>query len=219
MRLKIVTAASAAILVAACTTYDPYTGQPVRSNTGTGALIGAGGGAAAGAIIAGGGSRTEGALIGGALGALAGAAVGQYMDRQQQQLRQELAGTGIEVDRRGDNIVLNMPGDITFGFDRSDVQPQFFPVLDDLARTLREYDQTMIQVIGHTDSVGSQSYNQGLSERRANSVAQALVQRGVSPNRIYTSGRGLSEPIASNATEEGRARNRRVEIILQPITS
>src|SRR5690606_681596 len=116
---KILATAAVAVLTAACTTYDPYTGMPVCNNTGTGALIGAGAGAGLGAIVAGRGDDVEGALIGGAVGALAGAAVGQYMDRQQRQLNQELAGTGIEVDRRGDNIVLNMPGDITFAFDRA----------------------------------------------------------------------------------------------------
>jgi outer membrane protein OmpA-like peptidoglycan-associated protein len=219
MTSKILATVAVAVLAAACTTYDPYTGQPVRNNTGTGALIGAGAGAGLGAIVAGEGDDVEGALIGGAVGALAGAAVGQYMDRQQRQLNQELAGTGIEVDRRGDNIVLNMPGDITFAFDRADIQPQFQPVLDDIGRTLSEYNQTTVQVVGHADSVGSDSYNQALSERRARSVADALVQRGVGSNRIYVVGRGESQPIASNNTDEGRARNRRVEIILTPITS
>lgn len=219
MTSKILATVAVAVLAAACTTYDPYTGQPVRNNTGTGALIGAGAGAGLGAIVAGRGDDVEGALIGGAVGALAGAAVGQYMDRQQRQLNQELAGTGIEVDRRGDNIVLNMPGDITFAFDRADIQPQFQPVLDDIGRTLSEYNQTTVQVVGHADSVGSDSYNLALSERRARSVADALVQRGVGPNRIYVVGRGESQPIASNDTDEGRARNRRVEIILTPITS
>lgn len=219
MTPKILTAAAAAVLVAGCTTYDPYTGMPVRNNTGSGALLGAGAGAGLGAIFAGEGDDVEGALIGGAVGALAGAAVGQYMDRQQRQLNQELAGTGIEVDRRGDNIVLNMPGDITFAFDRADIQPQFYPVLDDIGRTLAQYNQTTVQVTGHADSVGSDQYNQSLSERRARAVADALVQRGVGSTRIYVVGRGESQPIASNDTEEGRARNRRVEILLTPITS
>ncbi len=219
MTFKTITATAAvALLATACTTYDPYTGQPQRNNTAIGAGAGAVLGAGAGAIFAGEGDDLEGAAIGGALGALAGAAVGQYMDRQQRQLNQELAGTGIEVDRRGDNIVLNMPGDITFAFDRADIAPQFNPVLDDVARTLVEYNQTTVNVIGHTDSVGTDQYNQGLSERRASAVAGALTARGVAAQRIYVQGMGESQPIASNDTEEGRARNRRVEIILQPIT-
>ena len=217
MTSKILATAAVAVLAAACTTYDPYTGQQVRNNTGTGAIAGAILGAGAGTLA--GGNDTRNAAIGGAVGALAGAAVGQYMDRQQAQLRQELAGTGIEVDRRGDNIVLNMPGDITFAFDRADIQPQFNPVLDDIGRTLAEFNQTTVQVVGHADSVGSDQYNQQLSERRARAVADALVQRGVSPQRIYVVGRGESQPIASNDTEEGRARNRRVEVVLTPITS
>jgi outer membrane protein OmpA-like peptidoglycan-associated protein len=225
-------AAGAAMLTTACTTYDPYYGGPqvgqpvvrgpigpVGRNTQGGALIGAGAGAALGAIVAGRGDDLEGALIGGAVGALAGAAVGQYMDRQQEELARELAGTGIDVQRQGDNIVLNMPGDITFAFDRSDIQPQFNPVLDDVGRTLAQYNQTTVEVTGHADSTGADAYNQRLSEDRARAVANALIGRGVASNRIYVAGRGESMPIAGNDSEEGRSRNRRVEILLRPITT
>lgn len=221
MNFKLIAIGSAVLLTAACTTTDPYTGQTSRNNTLTGAGLGAAAGAALGYLTNTNDSEEgrQNALIGAGVGALAGAAVGNYMDRQQQQLQEELAGTGVEVDRRGENIVLNMPGNITFGFDQSNIQQQFYPVLNDVSRTLNEYEQTTIDVIGHTDSVGSDAYNQALSERRASAVAQYLVNQGVLADRIYVAGRGESEPIASNETEEGRARNRRVEIILRPLTT
>lgn len=219
------TALSACLLgagaLAACTTVDPYTGQTVRNNTGTGAIAGALGGAALG-YLTNTNKSSEGrknALIGAGVGALAGAAVGNYMDRQQAELRRELAGTGVDVTRQGDDIVLNMPSDITFAVDQSDIQPRFYPVLDDVSRVLNNYPQTLVDVIGHADSTGADAYNQALSERRAASVADYLVSRGrVLPDRLYVAGRGEMAPIASNATPEGRAQNRRVEIILRPYT-
>lgn len=210
-----------AFALAACTTVDPYTGQTVRNNTGTGALAGALGGAALG-YLTNTNKSSEGrknALIGAGIGALAGAAAGNYMDRQQAELRRQLAGTGVDVTRQGDNIILNMPSDVTFAVDQADIQPRFYPVLDDVSRTLNAYPQTLVDVIGHADSTGSESYNQALSERRAGSVANYLVSRGgVLPDRLYVAGRGESQPVASNETAEGRAENRRVEIILRPYT-
>ena len=159
------------------------------------------------------------ALIGAGVGALAGAGVGNYMDRQQAQLRRDLAGSGVEVQRQGDNIVLQMPSDVTFGFDRSDIQPQFYDTLASVARSLNEYPQTLVDVVGHADSIGRAEYNQQLSERRALAVADNLTNRGgVLRDRLYVDGRGSSQPIATNDTEEGRAKNRRVEIILRPYT-
>ncbi|MDF2901841.1 MAG: OmpA family protein, partial [Phenylobacterium sp.] len=203
------------------TTVDPYTGQTVRNNTGTGALAGALGGAALGYLTN--TNRSEqgrkNALIGAGVGALAGAGVGNYMDRQQAQLRRDLAGSGVEVERQGDNIVLQMPSDVTFGFDRADIQPQFYDTLASVARSLNEYPQTLVDIVGHADSVGRPEYNQQLSERRALAVADNLTNRGgVLRDRLYVAGRGSDQPIASNATEEGRAKNRRVEIILRPYT-
>jgi len=222
--MRHLTAVSASLLGAfaltACTTTDPYTGQPVRNNTGTGAIAGALGGAALG-YLTNTNKSSEGrrnALIGAGVGALAGAAAGSYMDRQQAELRRQLAGTGVDVTRQGDNIILNMPSDVTFAVDQSDIQSRFYPVLDDVARTLNAYPQTLVDVIGHADSTGADDYNQRLSERRASSVAGYLVNRGVLPDRLYVAGRGESQPIASNATEQGRAQNRRVEIILRPLT-
>lgn len=207
--------------LAACTTVDPYTGQTVRNNTGTGAIAGALGGAALGYLTN--TNRSEqgrkNALIGAGIGALGGAAVGNYMDRQQADLRRDLAGSGVNIVRQGDNIVLQMPSDVTFGVDRSDIQPQFFGVLDSVARTLNGYPQTLVDVVGHADATGPDDYNQALSERRAASVAAYLVSPGrVLPDRLFVAGRGESAPTASNATDAGRAQNRRVEIVLQPYT-
>ncbi|MDO8411470.1 MAG: OmpA family protein [Phenylobacterium sp.] len=224
--MRHLTAASVGLIGAfalgACTTTDGYTGQQVRNNTGTGALAGALGGAALG-YLTNTNKSSEGrknALIGAGVGALAGAAAGNYMDRQQAELRQQLAGTGVDVIRQGDNIILNMPGDVTFAVDQSDIQPRFFTVLDDVARTINAYPQTLVDVIGHADSTGAAAYNQALSERRAGSVANYLVSRGrVMPDRLYVAGRGINEPRATNATPEGRAQNRRVEIVLRPLTS
>ena len=223
--MRKLTALGACILgagaLAACTTTDPYTGQVVRNNTGTGAIAGALGGAALGYLTN--TNRSEqgrkNALIGAGIGALAGAGVGNYMDRQQAQLRRDLAGSGVDVQRQGDNIVLQMPSDVTFGFDRSDIQPQFYDTLSSVARSLNEYPQTLVDVVGHADSIGRADYNQQLSERRALAVADNLTNRGgVLRDRLYVDGRGSSQPIATNDTEEGRAKNRRVEIILRPYT-
>ena len=219
------TALAACILgagaMSACTTVDPYTGQTVRNNTGTGVLAGALGGAALGYLTN--TNRSEqgrkNALIGAGVGALAGAGVGNYMDRQQAELRRELAGSGVDVQRQGDNIVLQMPSDVTFGFDRADIQPQFLDTLADVSRTLNNYPQNLVDVVGHADSTGRAEYNQQLSERRALAVADFLTGRGgVLRDRLYVEGRGSTQPIADNGTEQGRAQNRRVEIVLRPYT-
>ncbi|MBI1199890.1 MAG: OmpA family protein [Phenylobacterium sp.] len=211
---------SAALALGACTTTDPYTGERVRSNARTGVLAGAAGGALLGYLTN--TSKSEqgrkNALIGAGVGALAGGAVGLYMDKQQAKMRQDLAGSGVDVQRQGDNIVLNMPSDVTFAVDQSDVQSRFYPTLDKVADTLVAYPQTTIDVVGHADSTGAADYNQRLSERRAASVADYLISRGVLRDRLYVAGRGETQPIASNATEAGRAQNRRVEIVVRPFT-
>jgi len=159
-------------------------------------------------------------MIGAGIGAIAGAAVGGYMDQQEKKLREQMAGTGVGVTRTAENeITLNMPSDITFDFDSAAVKPQFRTTLGDVATTLREYPSTTIDITGHADSQGSDEYNQELSLRRASSVAQALTDRGVQPARIIAQGRGEQQPIASNQTAEGRAKNRRVEIRLRPVTT
>jgi outer membrane protein OmpA-like peptidoglycan-associated protein len=215
----IATALAGTMTLAGCATYTGQTTDPNDPNrTRTGAIIGASIGAVAGLLSGDDATeRRQRALVGAGVGALAGGAVGAYQDRQEAELRRRMAGTGVDVVRQGDNITLNMPGAITFGFDSAEVQPQFRPVLDNLAVTLNEYNQTLIEVAGHTDSIGSAAYNQTLSERRASNVANYLGSRGVMRDRMIVVGAGQTRPIASNATEAGRAQNRRVEITLVPI--
>ena len=212
---KLAFAALAASYLSACTTTDPYTGQQKVSNTTGGAAIGAGLGALTGLAIGGDG---KGALIGAAVGGLAGGAIGNYMDQQEAELRAQLQGTGVSVTRMGDRIVLNMPSNVTFATDQDQVIPPFYPTLDSVAIVLNKFNRTLIDVNGHTDSTGSLAHNQGLSERRAASVANYLASRGVDQRRVSTLGFGPSQPVASNATPEGRAQNRRVEVLIAPIT-
>jgi outer membrane protein OmpA-like peptidoglycan-associated protein len=199
---------------AACTT-NPYTGEREASKTGIGAGIGAASGAIIGAIA--GGSRKS-VLIGAGIGALAGSGVGYYMDKQDDELRAQLQNTGVSVTRDGDNIILNMPGNITFATGSSDINADFYSVLNSVALVVNKYEKTYIDIIGHTDNVGGAAMNQRLSEARANSVARYLESQKVLPARIVTRGMGMNQPIASNSTPEGRAQNRRVEIVLSPIT-
>ncbi|CAN7601167.1 OmpA family protein [Phenylobacterium sp. LjRoot225] len=219
-RWSVAVAAAGALSAAACTTTDPHTGQVVRSNTRTGVLAGAAGGALLGYLTNtnNGEQGRKNALIGAGVGALAGGAAGTYMDRQQAQLRAQLAGSGVDVQRQGDNIVLNMPSDVTFGVDKADIQSRFYPAMDAVADTLRQYPQTTIDIVGHADSTGADDYNRALSERRAASVASRLVSNGVLRDRLFVAGRGEAQPIASNDTEDGRARNRRVEVVVRPFT-
>ncbi|WP_294262428.1 OmpA family protein [uncultured Sphingomonas sp.] len=215
-RLGLVAVITSLGVTSACVT-DPVTGEQRISKAAIGGLGGAFGGYLLGDIVGGRRDRTE-KIVGAGIGALAGAGIGAYMDRQERELRERTAGTGVEVVRRGDELVLDMPSGITFDFDSSTVRPEFRSTLDQVADTLRRYEQTYVDVYGHTDSVGSDAYNQTLSERRAGAVASYLTSRGVQSARLATRGFGESEPIASNETEEGRAQNRRVEIKLVPIT-
>ncbi len=210
---------AASVLLAACTT-NPYTGERQASKASKGAGIGAVAGAVVGMVS---GSdakeRKKRALIGAGIGALAGGGVGYYMDVQEQKLRQQLEGTGVSVTRIGDNITLNMPGNVTFRTDSSDLNGNFFQVLDSVGLVLKEYEKTIIEVAGHTDNTGEDAYNQALSERRARTVAQYLAAKGVLDQRIITVGAGESRPVATNATPEGRQANRRVELTLAPLTA
>jgi len=218
-RTLIVGASVAALLgAAACTTTDPYSSAPRRNNTGTGAIAGAVGGALLGYLSNTSNSEQgrKNALIGAGVGALAGAAVGQYMDRQQAELERELSGTNVGVAREGDVLILRMPSDVTFATNQSTIDSRFFPVLDDVAAVLNRYDQSTVDILGHADASGTDEYNLNLSRQRASSVAQYLVNRNVLPARLYVEGRGESQPIASNDTAEGKARNRRVEITIRP---
>ena len=215
---KIFTAVIAVALLsttAACIT-DPNTGERRISKAAIGAGVGAVGGYLLGDLVGGRRDRTE-RIVGTGIGALAGGAVGAYMDRQEQALRRQTAGTGVEIDRRGDELVLTMPSGITFAFDRYDIQPQFQPTLDQIAQTLTAYPQTMIDIYGHTDSTGADAYNQTLSENRARAVASYLAGHGVQPVRMATRGFGETQPVADNATDAGRAANRRVEIRIAPV--
>lgn len=214
---KLAIIALSATFLSACTTTDPYTGQQKTSNMATGAGVGAVAGALGGLVI-GGGNKGRNALIGAGIGALAGGAIGSYMDNQEAELRAQLQGTGVSVTRMGDRIVLNMPSNITFATDQDQVTPPFYPTLDSVAIVLRKYNRSLIDINGHTDSTGSLAHNQGLSERRAASVANYLGARGIDQRRISTMGFGPSQPVASNASPEGRAQNRRVEVLISPLT-
>ncbi len=204
--------------IVGCTT-DPYTGKPKASKT----VIGAGTGAALGALgglIVGNStkaSKRTAILVGAGIGALAGGGIGLYMDKQEQRLREQLRDSGVSVTRNGDTISLNMPSNITFATDQSAVRPEFHNVLTSVAHVLKEYNRTIVDVFGHTDSDGAESYNQDLSQRRAVSVAQFLINQGTDSRRYYVQGLGESRPIASNATAAGKAANRRVEISIEPL--
>lgn len=236
IRSKLAVAAAAmSVMLAGCATGGYYGAQPQpypssqypqqqpdpgNDRTKKGALIGAAVGAVAGLLSGDDATeRRQQALVGAGLGGLAGAAIGNYQDRQERALRDRLAGSGVGVVREGDNITLNMPSNITFGFDSAQLQPQFYPVLDDVAATLREYNQTIVEVAGHTDSVGTDAYNQQLSEQRAAAVGNYLMSQGLMRDRFILVGAGEAHPVASNETEAGRAQNRRVEITLVPLRS
>lgn len=202
----------------ACTTTDPYTGETRPNNTARGALIGAGLGAALGYLTNTNDSqegRTN-ALIGAGIGALAGAGVGNYMDRQEAAMREQLRDSGVGVRRQGNDLLLIMPGDVTFATNSADIEPRFYTVLNDVSDVLNTYPATYVDVIGHADSTGAADYNQQLSERRAQSVAGYLISQRVLRDRFYVGGLGETSPIASNDTPSGRSQNRRVEIRIRP---
>jgi outer membrane protein OmpA-like peptidoglycan-associated protein len=211
---------AALVALAGCTTLDPYTGEKKTSNVTKGAAIGAAAGAVVG-LISGDNSRErkKRALIMAGVGTVAGAGVGGYMDQQEMKLRQRLEQTGVSVTRMGDNITLNMPGNITFGVDSADINANFYEVLDSVALVLNEYGKTLVEVAGHTDNTGSAQYNQSLSERRANSVSAYLRTRSVLADRLISVGGGENHPIADNSTPTGRQQNRRVEITIVPVTA
>ena len=208
------------LFASACTTLDPYTREEQTSRATKGAIIGAVSGAVVG-LISGDDSleRRQHALLGAGVGALAGGAIGNYQDRQQATLRAALEGTGVSVTRIGDNITLNMPGNVTFATDSSDLNAEFYAVLNSVGTVVNEFEQTIIEIAGHTDSTGSDQYNQSLSERRAASVASYLQAQRVLSQRIITVGVGEQRPIADNTTSAGRQLNRRVELTLVPLTA
>jgi outer membrane protein OmpA-like peptidoglycan-associated protein len=216
----ILTIATAMVFVSACETLDPYTREEQTSKATKGALIGAAAGAVVGLITGDDAlERRQHALIGAGIGALAGGSIGYYQDKQEAALRAELEGTGVSVTRMGDNITLNMPGNVTFATDSSDLSPAFFDVLNSVGKVLAEFEQTVVEVAGHTDSTGTDAYNQSLSERRARSVAAYLNSQGVISQRVITVGMGEARPVADNSSSAGRQANRRVEITMVPITA
>jgi len=216
-----------AALLSACGPGNYYTHSDAQGNatqpqnrTGRGALIGAGIGAAVGLLSGDNATeRRQRAMVGAGIGALSGAAIGNYQDRQEQALRERVANTGIGVAREGDNITLNLPDGITFDFNKTTLKPQFYPALGRVAGTLSEYNQTIIEVVGHTDSVGSDEVNNRISHQRAEAVANYLASQGVQRERLEILGAGKRFPVADNSTDAGRAQNRRVEIRLIPLSS
>ena len=224
MNLSIKAGVVAAIVVsmlAGCASYTGQTNDPNDPNrTKRGALIGAGVGAAVG-LLAGTSAknRREKAMLGAGIGALAGGGIGAYQDRQEAELRRQTAGTGVDVQRDGDVIKLNLPDGVTFDFNKTDVKPQFYPALNNIAHTIAQYNQTIVEINGHTDNVGSVTVNQRISEQRAQSVASYFAAQGVQPVRMETHGYNFQYPIADNNTDGGRAANRRVEIRLVPLTN
>ncbi|OMQ20283.1 MULTISPECIES: OmpA family lipoprotein [Serratia] len=216
-RIAIIAGAVAAIMTLSACTTNPYTGESQAGKAGIGAGVGAVLGAGIGVLSSSKKDRGKGALIGAAAGAALGGGAGYYMDVQEAKLREKMQGTGVSVTRQGDNIVLNMPNNVTFDTNSSTLKPAGANTLVGVAMVLKEYEKTAVNVVGHTDSTGSRALNMTLSQQRADGVASALITQGVAANRIRSSGVGPDQPIASNSTAEGKAQNRRVEITLSPL--
>ena len=208
------------LLLSSCATYTGQTTDPDDPNrTQRGALIGAAVGAVAGLLSGDDATeRRQRAMVGAGVGAVAGGAIGVYQDRQEADLRRKTAGTGIEVTRDGDVIKLNLPDGVTFDFNRADLKSQFYPALDQVASTMSEYNQTIVEISGHTDSVGSDAANQRLSEQRAGSVSNYFVGKGLMRERFEVVGMGERYPVADNTNDSGRSKNRRVEIRVVPLS-
>ena len=219
MKKSIITIAlllSGTVALSGCTT-NPYTGESQAGNAGIGAGLGAVLGAGVGVLSSSKKDRGKGALIGAAAGAALGGGAGYYMDVQEAKLRDKMKGTGVSVTRNGDNIILNMPSNVTFDSSSSSLKPAGANTLTGVAMVLKEYPKTAVNIIGYTDSTGTRALNMKLSQQRADSVGSSLITQGVAANRIRTAGMGPDNPIASNSTEDGKAQNRRVEITLSPL--
>lgn len=216
MSKRIVAVALSAALLAACTTTDPNTGERKASNTAKGAGIGAAAGAVLGAMVSSKHDRGKGAVTGAVLGGAIGGAVGHRADKQEAELKEKLANSGVEVQRQGDTINLVVPGNISFATGSAQLAPNFYESLNKVATSLKEFPDSSVQIVGHTDSTGSASFNQQLSVNRANAVAVYLGAQGVNPQRMQSTGMGPSQPIGDNRTADGRAQNRRVEIKIIP---
>lgn len=200
--------AAAALVLAGCTNPDG-----TQNQAGTGVIVGGLTGVAAGQVI---GGDTRSRVIGGAVGAAAGGAIGARMAAQERELRQSLAGSGVDIRNTGNDLRVTLPETVTFRTASSTVDPGFRPSLRAVSASLQRYPASMVRVIGHTDNVGTAAYNRQLSEDRAMAVARELIATGTPASRISVSGRGFNEPIASNASAAGRAENRRVEIVITP---
>ncbi|MEM6161399.1 OmpA family lipoprotein [Erwinia sp. P6884] len=207
---------SGTVALAGCTT-NPYTGEREAGKSGIGAGLGAALGAGVGVLSSSKKDRGKGALIGAAAGAALGGSAGYYMDVQEAKLRDKMRGTGVSVTRQGDNIILNMPSNVTFDSSSSTLKAAGANTLTGVAMVLKEYPKTAVNITGYTDSTGTRQLNMNLSQQRADSVGSALIAQGVAANRIRTGGMGPDNPIATNSTEAGKAQNRRVEITLSPL--
>ena len=208
-------AAASLLALTACVDPNAYPDDP-NARAKQGAIIGGLTGAVVGAATSRDGDELKGAIIGGALGAGGGAIIGADLDRQAAELRGSLS-SNISVTNMGDYLVVNMPQDLLFATDSANLRPDLRSDLNAVAASLLKYPNSRIEVIGHTDNTGTAAYNQDLSQRRASSVASVLRDNGVPGARIAAYGRGEDQPVASNLTPEGRAKNRRVEIIIRPI--
>ncbi|MGL4206775.1 MAG: OmpA family lipoprotein [Aeromonadaceae bacterium] len=201
-----------------CSTINPYTGEEQTSSAVKGGAIGAAAGALVGVLSSSKHDRGKGALIGAAAGAAVGGGIGYYMDVQEAKLRQKMKGTGVSVTRQGDQIILNMPNNVTFDSNSSQLKAAGANTLSGVAMVLKEYEKTRVNVVGHTDSSGSRELNMRLSQERADSVGSDLITQGVAASRISMSGVGPDQPVASNSTAAGKAQNRRVTITLSPLS-
>lgn len=210
--IRLITASTIAVLLSGCA-IDGM--NKMTTYGGVGALAGA----AAGALIGGDGNRGKGALIGAVLAGGAGAGYGYYADKQEAELRKQLAGTGVDIQREGDSIKLIMPGNVTFKTNSSDIASNFYSPLNQVSASLKQYDQTTVSVVGYTDNTGPRQYNMNLSQQRAQNVAQYIISQGVGGHRLMIHGAGPDQPVASNSTEDGRLQNRRVEISLRPVVA
>lgn len=216
MKTKVLFASMAisVTLLSGCSSTNPYTGETQTSNATKGTAIGAIGGGVIGALAGG----SNGALIGGVVGGLGGGLIGNSMDKENEELRNTLQGTGVQVHSQGNSIQLVMASDVTFDTGQSTVRSNFYPVLSSVATVVKKYDKTSVIITGYTDNVGGDAYNQVLSENRAKSVGDFLMSQGISANRLIIEGRGKRDPIVSNMTAGGRSMNRRVVITLRPIS-
>lgn len=221
LKKSVIAVALGGLVLAGCTTMDPYTREEKTSHATRGAIFGGLAGAAIGALTntSSGEQAAKNALIGAGIGALAGGAIGGYMDQQELELRQRLERTGVSVTRVGDQIVLNMPSDITFDLGSAEVRGQFYQVLADVALVLTEFEQTYVEVAGYTDTTGSANFNQDLSQRRAENVARVLASNGVMPQRLIVQGFGETRLKVRTADGVNEPANRRVEITISPLTT